>query len=102
MTHYTLGLVTPTSTDWIESYTTSVGPILARHGGRYLVRTADHELIEGNDNPALIVLIEWPSKEAETAFFADPDYAPHRAARQGGSVSELHSVSLKDDLAQSA
>lgn len=99
MTHYTIGFVTPTSTDWIERYTTSVGPIVARHGGAYAVRTAGHERLEGDIDVALVVVIEWPSKEAETAFFADPEYAPHRADRQAGSMTTLYSVPRQDDLA---
>jgi uncharacterized protein (DUF1330 family) len=99
MAHYTVGLVTPTSTDWIGAYAAGVGPILARHGGRYVFRTGAHEVLEGDASPAVIVLIEWPSAEAERAFFADPDYAPHRAARRDGSESTLYSVPPQDDLA---
>ena len=74
-------------------------PIVARHGGAYAVRTAGHERLEGDIDAALVVVIEWPSKEAETAFFADPEYAPHRADRQAGSMTTLYSVPRQDDLA---
>lgn len=75
------------------------GPLVARHGGNYLVRTADHERLEDDTSPALFVVIEWPSKEAERAFFADPDYTPHRSARQAGATTTVYSVAGKDDLA---
>ena len=47
MTSYSVLAVTPTSQDWIPDYTRSVGALVARHGGKYLARTASHERLEG-------------------------------------------------------
>jgi len=98
--HYSLVSVTPTSDAWIPAYLEAVGPVVARHGGRYLARTASHERFEGSgDKPALQVIVEWPSKAAEDASYRDPDYASQLAARMGGSVSSWYSVAGVDDFA---
>ncbi len=99
MTHYSIALLTPTSEEWIPGYINAVGPLLTEHGGRYVSRTAGYERLEGDDAPAMVVVIEWPSQQAERAFFNDPRYAPHRAARQGGAATRVFSVPATDDLA---
>ena len=100
MPHYAIVSVTPTSDDWIPSYLETVTPLVHRHGGRYLARTADHHRLEGDGpSPALQVILEWPSKEAAEAFYNDPEYAPHRDARLAGAVNDFYLVSGVDDFA---
>ncbi len=100
MAHYSIALLSPTDEAWIPGYLGAVGPLVTKHGGSYLLRTAAVERLEGDlDSPALVVVLEWPSVEAETAFFADPEYAPHRAARQAGAATSIFSVPGRDDLA---
>lgn len=65
MTYYSVLAVTPTSEDWIPGYIDPANALVARHGGKYLSRTASHERLEGEDeDAALRIIIEWPSKEA--------------------------------------
>ena len=100
MPHYSILAVTPTSEDWIPEYLPAANALVAKHGGRYLARTARHEQLEGDDtSAALRILIEWPSADAAHAFMADPDYVPHLAARRDGSISFHFLVEGKDDLA---
>jgi uncharacterized protein (DUF1330 family) len=100
MAHYSVVSVTPTSSEWIGPYLAKVTPLVAKHGGRYLARTGDHGLLEGEGAPALQVILEWPSKEAEQAFHDDPGYAGPLAARLAGSESRWASIEGKDDFAQ--
>lgn len=100
MAYYSVLAVTPTDDSWIPGYLPVAGPIIAKHGGKYLARTTNHEQLEGEDSPAgLRIILEWPSKEAAQAFMADPEYAPQLAARHAGSVSEHFLIEGKDDLA---
>ncbi len=100
MTHYSLAAVTPSTEAWIPDYLAAVGPLVAKHGGKYLARTAEHERIEDDGpSPALQVIIEWPSEEAADAFYADPAYQSHLQARLAGSESHFFSVAGKDDFA---
>ncbi len=100
MTHYSVLAVTPTAEDWIADYIASAGALVARHGGKYLARTASHETLEGEgQDAALRIILEWPSKEAALAFMNDPEYKPHLDARAAGSVSHHSLIEGKDDLA---
>lgn len=100
MPHYSVLEVTPIREDWIPGYLGPANELVARHGGRYLARTATHERLEGTgENAALRIIIEWPSEAAAKAFIADPAYVPHLKARTEGSVSNHFLVEGKDDLA---
>ncbi|MDJ0642919.1 MAG: DUF1330 domain-containing protein [Erythrobacter sp.] len=100
MPAYSVLDVTPTSDEWIEAYLPAANALVAKHGGRYLARTSDHEQVEGAPvEAALRIVIEWPSKEAAKAFESDPDYRPHLEARLGNSVSHHFLIEARDDLA---
>ena len=101
MAQYSVLAVTPTSEEWIPAYIEKSGPLVAKHGGKYLARTASHESLEGEGrDAALRILLEWPSKEAALAFMADPEYKTHLDARTAGSESYHFLIEGKDDLLQ--
>ena len=65
-----------------EAYKRDVPALIARHGGEYLVRGGEHEVLEGDWRPHRLVLFRFPDRAAIRAFIADPDYAPLKALRQ--------------------
>ncbi|WP_299104010.1 DUF1330 domain-containing protein [uncultured Tenacibaculum sp.] len=100
MSYYSVLDVTPTTTDWVESYVAVSATIVAKHGGKYLARTASHEQVEGDEQPTTLrIILEWPSKQAALDFMNDPEYKPHLEARTKGSVSHHYLIEKKDDLA---
>ncbi|MBT8080089.1 MAG: DUF1330 domain-containing protein [Gammaproteobacteria bacterium] len=100
MSYYSTITVTPTTDEWVADYIGAANALVAKHGGKYLARTASHERLEGEgEDAALRVIIEWPSREAALAFMSDPGYAPHLKARTAGSQSYHFLVEGKDDLA---
>lgn len=100
MTYYSILAVTPTNEEWIPDYIVPANTLVAKHGGKYLARTATHEQIEGeSQDAALRIVIEWPSRDAALAFMEDPQYVPHLKARTAGSNSVHFLVEAKDDLA---
>lgn len=100
MSYYSVLDVTPTDESWIPDYLPTANRLVAKHGGKYLARTANHEQVEGQPQEAgLRIVLEWPSKEAAMAFMNDPEYVPHLNARTQGSVSHHYLIEGKDDLA---
>lgn len=75
-----------------EAYKREVPAIIARHGGEYLVRGGEHEVIEGKWNPSRLVLFRFPNRAAIHAFFADPAYQPLAALRHEIAESSLVAV----------
>ena len=100
LTYYSYLNVTPRNDDWIADYLPTANRLIAKHGGKYLARTAEHEQIEGVPaQVGLRIIIEWPSKDAAQAFENDPEYKPHLDARLSNSTSEHILIAGKDDLA---
>ncbi len=100
MTYYSVLAVTPTTDQWVADYVEAANKLIKKHGGKFLARTTSHETLEGEgQEAALRVMIEWPSKDAATAFVNDPDYVPHLKARLDGSESHHFLIEGKDELA---
>ena len=86
MKHYTVAELTVTDPSWVRDYVNDVTGMVEAHGGRYLARTGQAELFEGErELPQVVLLIEWPSKEAVEAFYESEEYRPYREARKAGS-----------------
>lgn len=86
MAHYIIAHVTVTDDAWVSDYAAKVHDIAAKHGGKYLSRSGNIELLEGEAKaPTLIAIIQFPDAASAKAFAADADYAPHMQARRAGS-----------------
>ena len=97
---YSVLEVTPTSEEWIPNYLQAVNKLVAKHGGKYLARTTNHEQIEGEGvNVGLRIILEWPSKETALELMNDPEYVPHLKARTDGSASNHYLIEGKDEFA---
>jgi len=99
MTAYSVLEVTPENQDWIDAYLPVATKVIERHGGKYLARTATHEVLEGEDRAVgLRIVIEWRSMDAARAFEHDPEYKPHLESRLANSRSNHALIEGKDDL----
>jgi uncharacterized protein (DUF1330 family) len=66
-----------------EEYRTKVGPMLAKHGGRYLTKGGSHRFPEGGHwAPERVVIIEFPDMQALDAWYNSPEYQPLIALRK--------------------
>ena len=72
-----------------EDYKKMVPPSLAKYGGRFLVRGAKTETLEGAWQPSRLVILEFPSVERAKAWWAGPEYAEAKALRQATAQTEL-------------
>ncbi len=62
---------------------------VAHYGGRYLVRGAPYETLEGSWQPQRLVVLEFPGMEAARTFYDSPEYGAARAARAGVSDFDM-------------
>jgi uncharacterized protein (DUF1330 family) len=63
---------------------------IARYGGRYLVRGAVPEVLEGDwPAPQRVVVVEFPSLERARQWYASPEYAKALAVRGGALARRL-------------
>ena len=97
MTAFIIASVLVTDDKWVPEYAARVHEIAAKHGGKYLSRSGNIEVLEGNqDELTLIALIQFPNKDAAKAFANDPEYAPFAKARTAGSDSTLFLIDDTD------
>jgi uncharacterized protein (DUF1330 family) len=90
MKAYAIGSVQMRNDSCVKEYAAKTETIVARHGGRYLVRSSTMEKLEGAGSlPHVMIMIEFPSMEQARAWHSDPEYAPLIQLRQTGCDIEL-------------
>ena len=68
-------------------YSKQVGPMVARHEGRSLVRGGETSTIEGDWQPQRLVVIEFADTEHFRAWYDLPEYAEIRTIRFKASTA---------------
>ncbi|TNC63547.1 DUF1330 domain-containing protein [Rubellimicrobium roseum] len=97
MAAFLIAQVKVTNDSWVPDYAARVHDIAARHGGRYLSRSGNFHVLEGErPDLTLMAIIQFPDVQAAQAFASDPDYAPFVQARQAGSESTFFVVDDTD------
>jgi uncharacterized protein (DUF1330 family) len=71
-----------------SQYTARTPAIIAKHGGRFLVRGGVTETLEGDTTEARLVVVEFPSLDAARTFYHSPEYQEARLIRI--PVSDTH------------
>jgi len=89
---YVIANIQVTDPKAYEEYRSRVPPIIAAHGGRYLVRGGRVEPLEGDAPPERVVVLEFPDMAQLMAFYRSAEYRPLIAIRQRSSRSRLIAV----------
>tara|TARA_A100001037_G_scaffold303204_1_gene336666 strand:- start:16520 stop:16810 length:291 start_codon:yes stop_codon:yes gene_type:complete len=63
-------------------YRDEVPALIAKHGGEYLVRGGDFDVVEGDWQPHRLVLFRFPNRKAIHDLMGDPEYEELKALRQ--------------------
>jgi len=85
---YWIGRVDIADAEAYQPYTRANGPPIAEHGGRFLVRGAPFDSLEGNSRTRNVI-VEFPSFEAALACYASPGYQAAVALRVPHSTADL-------------
>ncbi len=97
MTAFLIADIKITDDKWVPKYAASVHDIVHKHGGKYLARSGNVTTLEGvTMDTSLIAIMAFPSAKQAHDFIADPDYAPHLAARRSGSNSRFQLIDDSD------
>jgi uncharacterized protein (DUF1330 family) len=72
-----------------EDYKRAAEGTLAAYGGRYVVRGAPCEVLEGTWQPRRFVVLEFPDRERARAWWSSPGYAPAKDIRHATAHSEM-------------
>ena len=75
---------------FINGYGKAAAALVARHGGRYLLRAPGGEVLEGDLAPGpSMVISEWPDKAAVHAFWNSPEYREAVKLRENISTCQV-------------
>jgi len=72
-----------------DKYREQVPAIIAAHGGRYIIRGAKPDHVEGKLPLKRLVVLEFPSVAAARAFYDSPEYAPVKKLRLDSARSDI-------------
>ena len=75
--------------DAYKAYAAEVPALIAKHGGRYLVRGGAVDVLEGEWTPARLIVLEFPDRESALRFYDDPAYQRLKGIRMATSSGNL-------------
>lgn len=89
MKGYIIVDVTITDPVKYEDYKKLTPGSLKPYDGKFIVRGAKCETLEGDWSPQRIVVLEFPSVERAKAWWSSDTYAPAKAIRQAASITKM-------------
>ena len=78
--------------DKLQEYGNRVLKLAQKHGGEFIVQSTDHEAIEGDWQPQLLVIVRYPNRQAIHDLYNDPEYAPLKKLRHEGAKTNALAV----------
>jgi uncharacterized protein (DUF1330 family) len=97
MSAYLIADIKVTNDAWVPGYAAAVHDLVRKHGGKYLSRSGNVKILEGEPlDTSLIAIMEFPSAADAEAFVRDPEYAPYVDARRRGSESRFQLIDDTD------
>ena len=94
--------VTVTDPPVFQQYVDGHQDSVARYGGRFLSASGRTEVIEGDWDPAILVIHEWPTRAAFHAWYQSEEYRPwremrHRSARVNAILADGLPLAIPPD-----
>ncbi len=86
---YSIVDVEVTDEERFNHYVQGHQPTLERYGGKFLVAGGKHEVIEGEWEPHLVVVHQWPNRAAFRAWYDSEEYRPWKEIRQASSRANV-------------
>ena len=89
MSAYIIVDIEVTDPEAFEKYRSQVSPMIAKHGGKYLVRGGPFEVLEGDWTLNRLVVLEFPTIETAKEFYDSEEYRPLKEMRLKATKSNL-------------
>ena len=89
MAAYIIARVRITNADQYGQYKLLTPAAVAAQGGQFIVRGAEHEVLEGDADERRIVVLEFPTSNGARTFYDSSEYVEARAVRSGAAEMEM-------------
>jgi uncharacterized protein (DUF1330 family) len=92
MAAYVIARVSVTDRDKYNQYTQVTPEIIAKYGGKFIVRGGQTVTLEGPPEKWRVVVLEFPDLEKAKEFYYSPEYAKARKIREGAALAQFVAV----------
>ena len=89
MAAYLIADIEVTDPAGFEEYRSQVAPMIAKWGGKYLVRGGSFEKLEGDWTPTRLVVLEFENMKRLQEFYHSDEYRPLMEIRQRSTNSSV-------------
>ena len=92
MAAYLIAMINVTDLDPYKEYTRVTPGIVAKFGGRFLVRGGEVVTLEGPEETRRVVVIEFPSLGKAKEFYDSEDYKKAKELRRGAAIGQFLAI----------
>ena len=92
MAGYLIARVTVTDPEKYQDYTAVTPGLIAKYGGRFIVRGGETVTLEGLEETGRVVVIEFDSLEQAKAFYESEEYQAAIKLRAGAATAQFIAV----------
>ena len=92
MAAYVIARVNVTDWDQYNEYIKVTPDIIARYGGRFIVRGGETVSLEGPEEKWRIVVVEFPDLASAEVFYHSPEYRAAKEIRAGAAEAQFVAV----------
>ena len=92
MAAYMIARINVTDADQYGEYIKVTPGIIAKYGGRFIVRGGDMVTLEGPEETWRIVVVEFPDLQKAKDFYNSDDYAAAKQIREGAAVAQFIAI----------
>jgi uncharacterized protein (DUF1330 family) len=89
MPAYIIARVSVTDWDKYNDYIKVTPEIIAKFGGRFIVRGGETVTLEGPEEKWRIVVVEFPDLEKAKEFYYSPEYTDAKKIREGAALAQF-------------
>ena len=93
MSAYMIARINVTDWDKYNQYIKVTPDIIAKYGGRFIVRGGDTVILEGPEEKWRIVVIEFSDLDKAKEFYHSPEYANAKKIRAGAAEAQFVAIS---------
>jgi uncharacterized protein (DUF1330 family) len=92
MPAYIIARIEVTDWDRYAEYIKATPAVIARYGGKFVVRGGRIVTLEGEPESRRLVVIEFPNLEKAQEFFKSPEYSKVKELRSGAAIGQFLAV----------
>ncbi|MGD9044350.1 MAG: DUF1330 domain-containing protein [Desulfobacterales bacterium] len=92
MAAYIIARINVTDADQYGEYIKVTPGIIAKFGGRFIVRGGNMVTLEGPEEKWRIVVVEFPDLQKAQDFYHSADYADAKKIREGAALAQFVAI----------